>query len=49
MPQKDMTSKLGTSSSPIVNRVIENSKNGQQPVAVPGITKTSFQKSPVKK
>jgi hypothetical protein len=48
MPQKDMSSKLGTSSSPVVNRVIENNKNVQQPVAVPAAVKTSFNKQPVK-
>lgn len=49
MPQQNQSSKLGKSSSPIVNRVIENSKNGQQPVPVPGIVDHSFNKEPVKK
>lgn len=30
-PQQDMSKKMGSSSSPIVNRVIQNSKNVQQP------------------
>lgn len=49
MPQQNQSGKLGTSSSPIVNRVIQNSKNGQQPVSVPGVTKSGqLNKQPVK-
>jgi hypothetical protein len=32
-PQQDMSKKIGTSSSPIVNRVLQNNKNVQQPEA----------------
>jgi hypothetical protein len=50
MPQKDMSSKLSTSSSPVVNRVIENNKNVQQPVSVPGVVNNGqYNKEPVKK
>lgn len=49
MPQENQSSKLGKSSSPIVDRVIQNSKNGQQPVPVPGIINNSFNKQPIKK
>jgi len=31
MPQQNMSKKLGSSSSPIVNRVLQNNKNVQQP------------------
>jgi hypothetical protein len=48
MPQQNQSGKLGSSSSPVVNRVIQNSKNVQQPVNVPGAVKTSFNKKPVK-
>lgn len=49
MPQENMTSRLGTSKSPVVARVIDNSKNGQQPVAVPGVIKNGqFNRKPVK-
>jgi len=32
MPQQNMSSKIGKSSSPSIQRVIQNSKNVQQPV-----------------
>lgn len=48
MPPINQSSKLGSSSSPIVNRVIQNNKNVQQPVNAPACTKTSFNKQPVK-
>ena len=48
MPQEDMSSKLGKSSSPVVNRVIENNKNVQQPVSAPTCVNDSFNKKPVK-
>lgn len=48
MPQETQSGKMGKSSSPVVDRVIQNSKNGQQPVSVPGCTKTAFNKQPVK-
>ena len=50
MPQQKMGSKLGQSSSPIANRVIQNSKENQTPVNPstahnPG---TQLNKQPVK-
>lgn len=47
MPQKDMSKFLGKSSSPVVDRVIENSKNVQQPGTAPAIIKEQFNKKPV--
>lgn len=48
MPQQNMSSKIGKSSSPVIQRVIENNKNVQQPVAVPGVTKSGqFNKEPI--
>ena len=47
MPQKDFSSQIGSSPSPSIQRVIENNKNVQAPVAVPGIVKTQFNKEPV--
>lgn len=35
MPQQDMSSKIGKSSSPVMQRVIDNNKNVQQPVSGP--------------
>lgn len=35
MPQKDMSSKLGSSPSPSINRVIQNNKNVQRPYESP--------------
>lgn len=35
MPQQNMSSKVGKSSSQMVNRVIQNSKGGQTPVKGP--------------
>jgi hypothetical protein len=40
MPQKDLSSQIGKSSSPIIQRVIENNKNVQATVPVPGVTKS---------
>lgn len=49
MPQQNMSSKIGKSSSPVAQRVIENNKNVQQPVSVPGVTKSGqLNKQPVK-
>ena len=48
MPQK--VHPIGKSSSPIVNSVIQNSHARQQPVSVPGVTKSGqYNKQPVKK
>jgi hypothetical protein len=50
MPQKDMSSKIGKSSSPVIQRVIENNKNVQAVVPVPGSVKSGqFNKAPIKK
>lgn len=39
---------LGKSSSPVINRVIQQNKNVQQPVAVPGVLKSGqHNKQPV--
>lgn len=49
MPQENMSSKIGSSPSPSINRVIDNSKNGQAVVKAPAIVNHSFQKTPIKK
>ena len=49
MPQKDMSSKIGKSSSPIVNKVIQYNKNVQQPGKAPGIVKDAHNKCTVKR
>ena len=49
MPAQDQSSKLGKSSSPMVDRVIQNNKGNQAPVNVPGVTKAGqYNKQPVK-
>ena len=48
MPQQDMSSKMGKSSSPIVDRVIQNSKGVQKPLPVTTATQQAFNKKPVK-
>lgn len=48
MPQIDQSKRLGSSTSPVINSVVQNSKNGQQPCSVPACVKTSFNKEPVK-
>jgi hypothetical protein len=35
MPQQNQSSKLGKSTSPVVDRVIQNNKNVQQPAGAP--------------
>ncbi len=37
MPQENQSSKLGNSTSPVMDRVIQNNKNVQQPVTVPSV------------
>lgn len=37
MPQKDMSSMIGKSSSPVINRVVQANKNVQAPVSVPAV------------
>ena len=49
MPQQDMSSKIGKSSSPIVERVIQNNKDVQAPVNPATVTKSGqLNKQPVK-
>lgn len=48
MPQKDFSKEIGKSSSPTIQRVVDNNKNVQQVVPVPAITKSQFNKEPVK-
>ena len=50
MPQINQTSKLGKSSAPAIQRIIENQGILRQaPVAVPGVTKSGqYNKMPVK-
>jgi hypothetical protein len=48
MPQQDMSSKLGTSSSPIVNKVIEKNKDVQKPLPVNTATQQAYNKEPCK-
>jgi len=40
MPQQNFSNKIGKSSSPIIQRVIKNNENVQQPVSVPSVTKS---------
>lgn len=47
MPQENFSSKIGSSPSPSIQRVIENNKNVQAPVNVPGVVKTQFNRQPV--
>lgn len=49
MPQQDMSSKIGKSSSPVIDRVIQNNKNVQKVVPVPGVVKSGqYNKATVK-
>lgn len=49
MPQQNQSGKLDESSSPVVNRVIQNNKDVQEPVNAPGNIKpgSQFNKTPV--
>lgn len=49
MPQKNFSSKIGKSSSPMFTKVLKSGANGQQPLGVKGATKQAFNKHPVKK
>ena len=50
MPQQDMKGRIGKSSSPVVNSVIQNSACKQKPVPVPGVVNSGqYNKQPVKK
>lgn len=40
MPQKDQSKLMGKSPSPVVDRVLQNNKNVQQPVNPQTVTKT---------
>lgn len=49
MPQQDQSKRIGKSSSPSIQRVVDNAKNAQRPCPVPGVTKTGqYNKQPVK-
>jgi len=49
MPTKNMSGKLGTSPSPVANRVISNNKNVQQPCgSVQSALAGKFTRKPVK-
>jgi hypothetical protein len=48
MPQQNFSGRIGKSSSPIVNRVIQNSKDAQQPCGSKP-TAEAYNKMPVKK
>ena len=49
MPTKDMSSKIGTSSSPVIERVIKNNTNVQQPFKnTQAALNSKFTKAPVK-
>jgi hypothetical protein len=48
MPGKDFSSKIGKSSSPIANRVIQNNKDVQRVLPTKGATKQAYNKQPVK-
>lgn len=47
MSQQDFSSKIGSSSSPSIERVIENNKNVQQASTAPAILSQQFNKHPV--
>jgi len=48
MPQQDFSSKIGKSSSPVIQKVVDNSKNVQAPVVVPGVVNNGqYNKQPV--
>jgi hypothetical protein len=48
MPQKDMSSRIGRSSSPVIQKVISNNTNVQRSLSVPSCVKSSYNKQPVK-
>lgn len=48
MPQENFSSKIGSSPSPSIERVVENNKNVQQPVQVPAVINNGqFNKQPI--
>jgi len=48
MPQQNLSSKLGKSSSPVIDRVIQKNKDVQQPVNPSTVTKNGqYNKEPV--
>ena len=49
MPQKNFSSKIGKSSSPMFTKVLKSGANCQQPLPVKSATKMAFNKCPVKK
>lgn len=48
MPQQNMSSKIGSSPSPSIERVVQNSKDGQKPLPVNTATQQAFNKQPMK-
>jgi hypothetical protein len=49
MPQKNFTSKIGKSSSPMFTKVLKSGANVQQPLPSKTATKQAFNKQYVKK
>lgn len=48
MPQENMSSRIGKSSSPVINRVIQSNKNVQQPLGAPAqAVAAAYNKKPV--
>jgi len=47
MPQKDQSDRIGKSTSPVIERVIENNKNVQQPCPPGSATQEAYNKKPV--
>ena len=49
MPAQDQSGKVGSSSSPVIERVIDNNKNSQREVKAPGVVNSGqYNKQPVK-
>ena len=49
MPQENFSSKIGSSPSPMIDRVIKNNENVQQPVQAPAVVNNGqYNKQPVK-
>lgn len=47
-PQQNQSDKIGTSSSPVIEHVIDANKNVQAPVSVPGVVNSGqYNKQPV--
>ena len=48
MPGKDMSKMIGKSPSPVIQTVVDNNKNVQQPLNPSTATSQAFNKHPVK-